>query len=479
MNGNNGQNSFERYLLAEYQNIAEAHFRTIGAISAFFRYYLLIAALPITLLGVLIGFTSAQYLPLSLQTLFTFWPIFSVTFLIVALVGFLVLLYIVNLRMDVLLYARTVNGIRKYFYDRGEIDIDTALRTRVLPQSPLLPSYTEKAYFMPVVLAFACFDAFYFGLAIVMPRLGELSQSHLSLSSIVQLPHYLLFVILAFLAFLILHPISYFLYSHYREHAYLRSYSLGVDIDGVLNCHGEHFCKLLWENCHIRLKPNAIKVIPVHENPRLGISRANEKQVFNDPRYWTDMPALPTASEELGRMQNAFRLKTYIFTYRPWPAQVDKEAYRAWIKAANDMLSKYPYSPPRLSRLRCLRGVFRFVTRVRLEHGKWRLGLSPLEVITRCWLEKNVFRYDHITIEPGSDYLSDPKAEVKNRFYISRKKKIRFFVEDDSDKASKLAYVCDIVFLLKQPYNTSRDLPNNVIRVDSWEDLYRSVRGLS
>jgi uncharacterized HAD superfamily protein len=116
---------------------------------------------------------------------------------------------------------------------------------------------------------------------------------------------------------------------------------------------------------------------------------------------------------------------------------------------------------------------------VRLKHGKWRLRLSPLDAITKCWLERNGFPYDHITLERGSDYLSDPKADVKNRFYISRKKNMRFFVEDDAEKASKLAYVCDIVFLLKQPYNTSKDLPSNVIRVDSWEDLYRSVRRIS
>jgi len=64
----------------------------------------------------------------------------------------------------------------------------------------------------------------------------------------------------------------------------------------------------------------------------------------------------------------------------------------------------------------------------------------------------------------------------RNRFYISRKKKIRFFVEDDADKANKLAYICDIVFLMRQPYDKNQKLPNNVVRVGSWDELYRQVR---
>lgn len=124
-----------------------------------------------------------------------------------------------------------------------------------------------------------------------------------------------------------------------------------------------------------------------------------------------------------------------------------------------------------------------------------RLGCSPMDQITKSWLRLNGISYDRLTIEQGNEDVSDPQGHFRNRFYISRKKRIRFFVEDDSEKASKLAYICDIVFLLEQPYNReSRDeclecekeckqvkkhMPNNVIRVKSWDEIYRHIRRLS
>ena len=58
---------------------------------------------------------------------------------------------------------------------------------------------------------------------------------------------------------------------------------------------------------------------------------------------------------------------------------------------------------------------------------------------------------------------------------------MRFFEEDDAEKASKLAYICDIVFLLEQPYNRNPpvSLPDNVIRCQNWDEIYKQVRILS
>ena len=51
---------------------------------------------------------------------------------------------------------------------------------------------------------------------------------------------------------------------------------------------------------------------------------------------------------------------------------------------------------------------------------------------------------------------------------------ISFFIEDELEKAKKLAQICDIVFLFDQPYN-QEDLPDNIIRVSSWEQLYQEL----
>jgi hypothetical protein len=42
---------FGEYLKEEYRQITEAHFKTIEAISSFFRYYLLVMSFPVTLIG--------------------------------------------------------------------------------------------------------------------------------------------------------------------------------------------------------------------------------------------------------------------------------------------------------------------------------------------------------------------------------------------------------------------------------------------
>ncbi len=108
-----------------------------------------------------------------------------------------------------------------------------------------------------------------------------------------------------------------------------------------------------------------------------------------------------------------------------------------------------------------------------------RFGIKPIDILTKHWLEKEGIVYDKLTIEKGSDVASDPRGEFRNRFYISRQKKIKFFIEDDPEKAAKLAFICDIVFLLQQPYNTQTQLPSNVVRVKDWNDLFQQIRKYS
>src|SRR5579862_465912 len=48
----NARASYEAFLLAEYDHIAKAHFTTVDTISTFFKNYLAIVGLPITILPV-------------------------------------------------------------------------------------------------------------------------------------------------------------------------------------------------------------------------------------------------------------------------------------------------------------------------------------------------------------------------------------------------------------------------------------------
>ena len=363
----------------------------------------------------------------------------------------LVFCYVANLRFDVILYARVVNGIRKYFYDESNIDLNLKQRIKSLPQSPQLPSYYERSYFVPVVLVFGLMNSLYFLLGYYI-----LAKNYIFYIR----REYIFAGIL--LAGLILHVGIYFLFSRHRELSYLKSNILGVDIDGVLNKHREHFCGLLFEKTGKEIRPEQITIIPVHEHPSLGITRSHEREVFNDPKYWAEMPVVEGAVDNIRKLQNAFKLKIYLFTHRPWPdAERQEEVLR--------------YNQQ-------FRGCIKDPT---------RMGKEPLRQITIEWLNRSNFVYNKFFFEKGNDYSSDPRGEFRNRFYIARKKKIRFFVEDDYEKAIKLSYICDIVFLYSHPYNERdnslsedinklrENLPSNVVRVKNWDEIYKGIRRFS
>jgi uncharacterized HAD superfamily protein len=456
--------NFKDFLLKEYSNIAQAHFASIEAISKFFRYYLIIMSIPLSTIAIIskIGPNKGDILNISDQYKLPT----AILLFCISLIGLGVFGYIINLRLDVVLYARVVNGIRKYFYDKYHEDINLKLRYRVLPQSPQLPPYFEKSYFFPVVGVFSVMNSFYFILG---------SWYLFTLIKFIE------WVVVATLLFLFLHFLIYGWFAQHRKFAYLRSNIIGIDIDGVLNRHREHFCKILEENTNKKIKPEEILIIPVHELTTLDVTRGDERKVFNDPRYWVDMPVINEIPKIIKKLRNIFNLKIYIFTYRPWPDSPDDKEL---IKKIKSFLQNTEYFSAKLLilklgiKLRCL------------SIAKY-LKEEPLIQITKKWLKDKGVDYDKFIFEKGNDYSSNPNNKFKNRFYISRKKKIRFFVEDDFEKAIKLSYICDIVFLISHPYNEPNDklsgninnlrknLPSNIIRVKDWNEIYQYIRRLS
>jgi uncharacterized HAD superfamily protein len=265
----------------------------------------------------------------------------------------------------------------------------------------------------------------------------------------------------------------------------MQSHAMGIDIDGVLNDHRAQFCKILKSTSGKIVRPDDITRIPVHEDNRLGVTREEENAVFNVAAYYAEMPGLPEAAASIERLRNQFNLKIHLFTYRPRPnfskdetEEQKRATYQSWVDRASKMLQEKPYPPPRfLGRIKHLYSAYGMLNKLRLTLPR-PLRLRPIDVITRCWLNSNGFVYDDLMIERGSVMVSDPKGKFRNRYVVARKRKFRFFVEDYPEQAAKLAYVCDIVFLLKQPYNRTQKLPDNVIRVDSWEEIFRNVRDI-
>uniref|UniRef100_A0A7V4E5I0 Uncharacterized protein n=1 Tax=candidate division WOR-3 bacterium TaxID=2052148 RepID=A0A7V4E5I0_UNCW3 len=459
MNETKNLTDFDNYLLKEYEIIAEAHFRSIETISAFFRYYVLIMSIPISAIVFLFqkGGADLQLISNVLRV-----RIFLIGFIIsVAVVGIFLCMYIINLRLDAIQYARVINGIRNYFFDISPHDLFLKKMLTVLPRSPYYPSYFEKSVFLPVVLAFTIFNGFYFFVGfwlLFYPRM------------------YLIFLLTLLL--LVFQVLIYYFFARHREIGYLKSNIIGVDIDGVLNKHRGHFCRLLKEKTGKTVEPEKITCIPVHEIPSLDVSRDDERKVFNDPTYWIDMPPDEKAPDVIRRLKNIMNFKIYIFTYRPWPDEIDE-------KKLFDLVSLFMQKTNNVSLKMFLLHLgikFKMSSIVR------RFKSEPMRQITVDWLRKNSILFDRLYIELGNDFSSDPRVKFINRFFLSRKKKIRFFVEDELDKAIKLSYICDLVFLIDHPYNQGESdhsrlckgallhMPSNVIRVSGWDEIWKYIK---
>lgn len=470
---------FNEFQKVEYEHIAEAHFKSVEAISHFFRYYLLVMSLPLPILGVLIGVTGrGSDFERTAVTLLGFASPF---FLAVGIVGFCMMVYIMNLKMDVVLYSRVVNSIRKFFYDQHKADHANKLLMRQLPQSAYSPPYRDLP-FWSVILAFATFNILYMTLGGHI-LFVSLSKSPSTLGALLSPdytgPEFAIFSS-AVLAVFTGHFLSYYFFARYREFAYLRNNAIGIDIDGVLNRHREHFCEMAKTKIGKQVAPEDIKVLPVHDNADLTdtITRDDERQIFNDPDYWSEMPAEDGASEALEAFKKSLLLPIHIFTHRPWPDEpLNAPEAKRWRIAANEMARKAKAKA-------CVCMWVALYTRL-----NYRISLK---YITRYWLITNGISFDSLLVEQGNENIVYTRGKYENRFNYAKRKRIRFFIEDDWVKAVKLSYICDIVFLLDHPYNKASEsgeflyqnglvigrLPSNIIRVENWGSLKKIITQL-
>lgn len=447
------ETSFEEFLLAEYNNIAGAHFNAVDSISSFVKYYIAVASLPLAAAAYLLGDSHsgpfgrfANDNPLAVAAFF--W--------LVAFIGYCVFAYVINLRLDTLLYARTVNGIRSYFFDRSEISLERELSFRLLPRSKALPNLYEARYFGWAVGAIAIVGAIYV-------CLGTFYWAKSGAPWIK--PFDPVYGVIALIAMGI-HYLGYALLTYHREHGYLGKRSIGVDVDGVLNDHRTHFCGILQQKCNKTVDPAKITKIPVHKLTGLGVTQEDECAVFNWAPYWTDMPLVDAAvAKVLKKIKNGLRIDIWIFTHRPWPEQLslpsaqESEYWKQWQRASGWALPTRLFAGlDRRLESHNVPGVF---------HGRM------IRQVTRRWLKSNNLTFDRLVVEGGNTSTADARGASRNRFRIAQKKEFMAFVEDDLLKARKLAVICPVVFLIDQPYNQAAesDLPKNIVRVKEWPEI--------
>lgn len=103
---------YEDFLLTEYENIAKAYFDVKISVSSFFRYYLLVMSVPISLI---IAFFSKLESFTSIQIPNEFTYVCALAFVVLPIVGHFMTRYIISSGMNAKIYAEQVNAIREYF----------------------------------------------------------------------------------------------------------------------------------------------------------------------------------------------------------------------------------------------------------------------------------------------------------------------------------------------------------------------------
>ncbi len=154
---------FTQYQLKEYENISQAHFKTNEVLATFYRYFLLITAIPITTIGIAVMNISDDGIGPEARALGQY--IFGISALLLSIVGAAVISYIEGLRLDAILYARVVNSIRDYFFKKpGNEEFGPS----VLPRERNRPSYAGFGAGFIIYFACAIMNSAYFSAGVIV-----------------------------------------------------------------------------------------------------------------------------------------------------------------------------------------------------------------------------------------------------------------------------------------------------------------------
>lgn len=124
------------FMITEYERISTAYFGLRDQVNEWFKVYLTLIGLPLTILAAVMRFSNDEVD----HTLDTIPDIVAWLLLIVSILGFFVTISIISMRMEMILYARTINIVRRFFADKDK-ELHTYL---VLPKTDSKPPYYEK-----------------------------------------------------------------------------------------------------------------------------------------------------------------------------------------------------------------------------------------------------------------------------------------------------------------------------------------------
>ena len=155
------KSAFDIFMVEEYKNISNAHYNTGSSISQFFRYYLILMSAVIAVLPVLLSskFDAGGIFEIHIIEIERYViPVFLISF---SFIGTWTVFYMTGLKANETLYARTVNGVRKYFKNEHAHDYANVEEYLRLPTDTSFPK-SKYSFFGYIVLSMVLINALYF-----------------------------------------------------------------------------------------------------------------------------------------------------------------------------------------------------------------------------------------------------------------------------------------------------------------------------
>jgi hypothetical protein len=129
------------FMIEEYSQTNLGFFHLQDKINDWFKTFIALYGIPFTVLAAVIGIGDA----IDRMDLFQLPGIVAFLLAVIALLGVFVAMTIVTMRMEMILYKRAVNDVRRYFaeVDKGKRSIARISDFLILPTSDLYPPFYE------------------------------------------------------------------------------------------------------------------------------------------------------------------------------------------------------------------------------------------------------------------------------------------------------------------------------------------------